>query len=304
MVARSARPGRPAARPRDKDRPVTSFGRPVSSVILAAIVLALTIAVEMQRGAQAQGRLESRYIVTLGGIKIGQGSWVIDVGDDQYTAAASGVTAGLARVFSSGHGTGASRGAVKNGDLVSASYATTMTTGRRTDDVRITLNRGHVKNFEVNPPTPEVSNRVPVTDAHRRNVTDPMTASLVRVSNSGDLLAPEICQRHIPIFDGRMRYDLNFAFKRMEKVRAKGYEGPALVCAIYFSPLAGHIPDRAAIKYLVEQRDMEVWLAPIAGTRVLVPIKVSIPTPLGTGVLVATDFNSAPQPARASARTQ
>jgi hypothetical protein len=49
---------------------------------------------------------------------------------------------------------------------------------------------------------------------------------------------------------------------------------------------------------------MEVWLAPIAGTRVLVPIKVSVPTPLGTGLLEATHFISAPQPSRASARTQ
>ena len=78
-----------------------------------------------------------------------------------------------------------------------------------------------------------------------------------------------------------MRYDLNFVFKRMERVKAHGYEGPALVCAMYFAPLAGHVPDRAAIKYLAEQRDMEVWLVPIAGTRVLVPFKVSIPTPLG-----------------------
>ena len=60
-------------------------------------------------------------------------------------------------------------------------------------------------------------------------------------------------------------------FKRIESVKAeKGYHGPALVCAIYFSPIAGYIPDRAAIKYLAAQRHMEVWLVPIAGTRVLV----------------------------------
>jgi len=34
-------------------------------------------------------------------------------------------------------------------------------------------------------------------------------------------------------------------------------------------------------------RDAEVWLAPISGTRVLVPFRVSIPTPLGLGVLVS-----------------
>jgi Protein of unknown function (DUF3108) len=102
-----------------------------------------------------------------------------------------------------------------------------------------------------------------------------------------------------------MRYDLRFAFKRVEPVHAeKGYAGPAVVCAVYFSPIAGHIPDRAAIKYLAELRDMELWLAPIAGTRVMVPYRVTVPTPLGVGVLQATQFVSVPQPGKASAKTQ
>ena len=45
---------------------------------------------------------------------------------------------------------------------------------------------------------------------------------------------------------------------------------------------------------------MEVWLAPIAGTRVLVPYRISIPTPLGLGVLQATQFVSVVAAARRS----
>ena len=41
---------------------------------------------------------------------------------------------------------------------------------------------------------------------------------------------------------------------------------------------------------------MEAWLAPVAGTRVLVPFRVSIPTPIGVGVMQATQFVSLPQP--------
>jgi hypothetical protein len=90
-----------------------------------------------------------------------------------------------------------------------------------------------------------------------------------------------------------MRYDLRFAYKRLEKVRSeKGYQGPVVVCAVYFVPLAGHVPDRAAIKYMTELRDAEVALAPVAGTRLMVPYRVSLPTPLGTGVLQATQFSS------------
>ena len=81
-----------------------------------------------------------------------------------------------------------------------------------------------------------------------------------------------------------MRYDLKLDFKRMETVKAeKGYQGPVVVCAIYFTPVSGYIPDRPVIKYLAAQRNMEIWFAPIAGTRMLVPFRMSMPTPLGTG---------------------
>jgi hypothetical protein len=115
-------------------------------------------------------------------------------------------------------------------------------------------------------------------------------------------MAPEACQRTLSIFDGRMRYDLQLAFKRMDSVKAdKGYKGPVVVCAVYFLPIAGFIPSRAAIKYLVELREAECWLAPVAGTRVLVPFRVQIPTPIGLAMLEATHFVSAAQPSRPAA---
>ena len=74
------------------------------------------------------------------------------------------------------------------------------------------------------------------------------------------------------LFDGRLRYDLKLAYKHMDSVKPdKGYQGPAVVCAIYFVPIAGYIPDRPVIKYLAAQRNMEIAFAPIAGTRILVP---------------------------------
>jgi hypothetical protein len=74
-----------------------------------------------------------------------------------------------------------------------------------------------------------------------------------------------------------------------------------VVCAVYFTPIAGYIPSRTAIKYITKLRDIEVWLAPIAGTRVLVPFRAEGPTPVGHIVMEATDFVSVAVPSRASA---
>jgi Protein of unknown function (DUF3108) len=101
-----------------------------------------------------------------------------------------------------------------------------------------------------------------------------------------------------------MRYDLKLDFKRMETVKAeKGYRGPVVVCALYFAPVAGYIPDRPVIKYLAAQRNIEIAFAPVAGTRVLVPFWLKVPTPLGPAMLEATSFITTPQPPRV-AKTQ
>lgn len=271
-------------------------------------IAAVTLAAWPVAG-HAQGKLDARYVATLAGIPIGKGAWVIDIADDHYTAAASGMTTGLLSVFAGGQGSGASRGNVSGGQPTASSYAATIVTERKRDEVRMLLASGNVRDFAVEPPVPPDPERIPLTDAHRRGVTDPMTGSLFRVAGNGDPLSPNSCPRSISIFDGRMRYDLRLTFKRMDQVRAEqGYQGPALVCSVQFAPIAGFIPDRATIRYLASQPDIEAWLVPVAGTRVLVPFRISVPTPLGLGVLQATHFQSTAQasrrPTSATAKTQ
>ena len=269
--------------------------------LLASCVLAAA-ALGSIGAAFAEGRLEARYSATLAGIPIGSGSWTIEAAETQYTATVNGSTSGLLRAFTGGQGNATARTTLNSGKILSSIYAATITTRKHTDSIRITINNGNVKDFKIDPPQDQDPERVPITEAHQHNVLDPMTASLVRVSGNGDPLSPEACDRTIAVFDGRLRYDLQFAFKRMDSVKAKkGYAGPVVVCAAHFSPVAGFIPSRTAIKYLSNQREMEIWLAPIAGTRVLVPYRAQSPTPIGQAVLEASEFISVPLPARAQA---
>ena len=276
---------------------------PAAAVCVMTVMAVL--AADACRLACAQGRLEAEYVASISGIPIGHGNWVVEISDNAYTAAASGATAGLMKFFSGARGTGASRGTITGGQPVPTSYAATIIDNRHVDEVRISLNGGNVTDYTAEPPFVPLPDRIPVTAADRRGVVDPMTSALTRVGGTGDPVNPEACNRKVAVFDGRVRYDLHSEFKRMERVKADtGYEGPAVVCALYFTPISGYVPDRAAIKYLVELRDAEVWLAPIAGTRVLVPFRFSMPTPLGLGVLQAKQFVSVAQPAHALAKTQ
>lgn len=270
---------------------------------LGGVILPLAVAWSAVPAA-AQGKLEAQYEASLAGIPVGKGAWNIEIGDDVFAAAASGGTTGLLKSFTGGSGTGASQGRVLNGALVATSYQASTTTSKKTEQIRITLDKGNVKDFAILPEPPVDPDRIVVTEAHRRGVFDPMTASLLRVPGTGDPVSPEACHSSAAVFDGRMRYDLKLDFKRMETVKAeKGYKGPVVVCALYFVPIAGYIPDRPVIKYLAAQRNIEIALAPVAGTRILVPFWLKVPTPLGPAMLEATSFITTAQPPRV-AKTQ
>jgi hypothetical protein len=266
------------------------------------LMLALAFGVAEPVVVRAQGKLEARYSMTLAGIPIGKGSWTVDITDTHYAAVASGGTSGLLRAFSSGQGNSSVQGTLQAGQPVSSIYASVIATSKKSDEVHLTVTNGTVKESRLEPPLDSDPDRVPITDEHRKGILDPMTASLLRTPGTGDALSQEACNRTAAVFDGRLRYDLRLAFKRLDRANAdKGYAGPVVVCSVYFSPIAGFIPSRAAVRYVSKQRDIEVWLAPIAGTRVLVPYRVQGPTPLGRVVLEATEFVSTALPTGASA---
>src|SRR6266702_1802313 len=138
--------------------------------------------------ASAQGRLEAQYEATLSGIPVGRGAWTIEIGDDQFSASAFGGTSGLLKAFAGGSGTGASQGRVVNGALVATNYSASTTTSKKSEAIHIVLTNGNVKEFGIEPEPPVDPDRIAVTDAHRRGVYDPMTATLVRVPGSADPL--------------------------------------------------------------------------------------------------------------------
>jgi hypothetical protein len=193
--------------------------------------------------AHAQGKLEAHYSASLAGLPIGKVCWVIDIGDTPYPAAASGATTGLIRVFVGGSGSGAAQGTMAGGKSVASNYSATLKAGKHKEEVRITVASGNVKEFKLEPPQDPDPKRIPVTEAQRHGVTDPMTASLVVLPGTGEVMSPQACNRTMAVFDGKMRYDLKLAYKRTEKVKAeKGYAGPAIVCSVGFLPLSGFVP--------------------------------------------------------------
>lgn len=265
---------------------------------VSPLLLVLALAMYPGQAVRAQGKVEAKYEATLAGLVIGKGVWNIAVGEDDYTAVTNGSTAGLVKALGGkGNGSGTVQGRIVAGHLVPRSYLSSVNYGSKNETIRIALLNGNVGESSITPEPPVTPDRIVVTDEHRRGVTDPMTGALFKVPGRGDVLGPDACAVKSSIFDGRMRYDLQLSYKGREILTLqKGAQVPVVVCSIVFRPIAGYVPTRAAIKYLAAESNMDVALASVAGTRVIVPIRIRIPTPVGIGMVEATEFNTVATP--------
>lgn len=254
--------------------------------------------------AQADSRLDARYRMSVAGIAIGNSEINVVIGDAAYTASASGRANGLLRMLVTGEGTVSARGAIVDGRPVPSRFISSTAGDDETAKVAMAFDGGDVTELTAETSDPGAG-RVPVTAEHRKSVIDPLSALLIPVTGSGDMIAAPACQRTLSIFDGRRRYDLALTFKRIASVKAgTGYAGPAVVCAVAFRAIAGYRPASALVKYLAGGRDIELTLAPIAGTRLLAPFRLTIANMLGNIVIEASAFAATAAPVAVGASSE
>jgi hypothetical protein len=256
---------------------------PLRAAALAALVAAFAGA------AGAETRLDAHYAIKVAHITVGKSELLVTIGDTAFTIAASGQASGMLRILASGEGALRTIGTVTDGRLTPASFTLRTTSDKEQDAVKMAVDGGNVTELAAETSAPN-ADRVPVTEAERKGIVDPLTALLISIEGNGNVVAAEACRRTLPIFDGRRRFDLALSFKRIELVKAdKGYAGPVVVCAVEFRPIAGHRRDSALLKYLTA-RDIELAFAPIAGTRLIAPFRLSIASLLGNLMIEANEF--------------
>ena len=120
------------------------------------------------------------------------------------------------------------------------------------------------------PPSPKA---VPVTPDHLKHVLDPLSG--VMALSLGDLKNP--CDRRLPIYDGKQRFDIIFTPAR----RA----GADYVCNVRLVPVSGHKPDGGSIA--VVNGKIELVMRPVPKANIVIPYSVTVPTIVGTATLMS-----------------
>jgi hypothetical protein len=137
----------------------------------------------------------------------------------------------------------------------------------------ITFNAAGVSAVTFVPPDAPSSRAVPVLPTHLNDVLDPLSA--VMSLSLGNLAKP--CDRRLAIYDGKQRFDVVFTPLR----RA----GSDHVCRVRLIPISGHKPGEGPAS--VVTGTIELVMRPVTKANVVIPLRVTVPTTVGTAVLGA-----------------
>lgn len=238
--------------------------------------------------AAAQATLTMRYDIRwLNLAPIGKAFLTLDVKDDSaYDARISGkiLTARVAVTAS---------GSMAGTRILPDAFATTVQTSDRKQTIQMGMTGGNVRMAKVTPEPKPKPDLVKLEPQHQRGILDPLSAALMAMPQKDAELGASACERTLPVFEGTERFDVELSYQRkatVEKTAADNYSGPAVICRARYKAIAGHRESADYVAYFAKNPLIEVWLVPVAGTRMLVPYRTSVPTPFGTIVVEATRF--------------
>nr|WP_082173193.1 DUF3108 domain-containing protein [Methylobacterium platani] len=243
------------------------------------------------------------YGIMLAGVPIGSAQVTGSVEGPRYTMDVSARLTGLVGAITGGYGSGRASGTVA-ARPVPAAFALASHSASASITVRMALARGNVVASDIAPPLVPDPERVTVSEVHKRGIIDPVSALMMPAQGRGELVDPQNCNRTIPVFDGASRFNVVLSYGETRSIQKPGYAGPILVCNARYQPIAGHRPDRPGVKFMEENTEMSVWLAPVEGARVLLPLRIAVRTQLGLNIIEATRWSQSGQGAQASQGAQ
>jgi hypothetical protein len=270
-----------------------SFVRPPSR---SPVSLALGLSLGLIAGGVHAETMRAHYRVSLIGLPVGVADASSSIDAKHYSVNLNVRLTGVASLISNLKMALASSGEVDDGAPSPHSYATTASNARETRTLRMALSSGNVRQIQYSPfwEADKSPDRVPVTEADRRDIIDPLSAFLMPVPERANPVGPSACRSRVPVYDGYTRFDVTLSYVGVKEIREKGYTGPVTVCAARYIPIAGHKTTARGTQFMAHNKDMEVWLAPVDHAHVVVPYRVSLMTLVGTAVIEASELRFTP----------
>lgn len=241
-------------------------------------------AAEAAQGPFWPTNVAARYRLYFNGFEVGSYEFQSQFNGKSYSASSNASVSALFGAFT-WKGSITSNGGLDQVKPRPTAYQLTFKTKSKIGSVTLGFDKDAIKSIALVPnktPSPEV---IPVKTSDLKNVFDPMSAILA-MTHAG---ANGPCNRTIPIFDGKARFNLIMTYKGEQKLSdkaASGQPNKLVVCNVKYQPIAGHKPKDFDNPWVDYDR-MEIAMRPVPSAQTFVPYRVTIPTTLGSAVMSA-----------------
>lgn len=228
-------------------------------------------------------RVEAEFTVYLGGFLFAVGNFTADFTGETYRLNTLLTTAGLPRAFYEAEFRLSSEGRLAPPHVRPNRYVSNSRDTSSARKITLDYDGDGMPHMTAVPPY-EPGDLVDIAPYQQIGTQDPVSAALVSVVGEANP-----CDRTIPVFDGRRRYDLKLSFDSEKKMTPRGLSSPrqVIACNVRYVPVAP-IEKRKFTEMLSRNDSIKVWFAPFDGGRVYLPVRLQLRTPLGGAVMELT----------------
>jgi hypothetical protein len=223
------------------------------------------------------------YEINFNGFNVGSFEFLSQSEEESYTLAGSAQLSLLLGAFK-WIGETRSFGLISNPMPKPAAFTFDFKANSKAGSTKMDFADGVVADIKHVPPPEPRPGSVPLRQQHLRGVLDPLSAIMVVARATANP-----CDRRLPIFDGKERFDLVLSYKGQTKVNEQQPSGQppiAHVCRVKYHPIAGHKVDTEN-SFLATTDGIEVALRPIPSANVLIPYQITIPTMVGYATITS-----------------
>jgi len=242
--------------------------------------------------AVAEVTLDAGYTVSIANIPIGKVEAKSRFTSNGYAAVIKGSVTGISRLISDGRATLVGSGRISGTHVSPASFTLQTIESSLETYVRMSMRGDRITDLFAVPRLKQAADRVPITVADTENVLDPVAAFLVVSQKPGIADGPRICDRTINVFDGWQRFDVHLFYKETKLITGVGgaYDGRVVVCTARYIPIAGHRTSHESVKFMEQNKRIEIAYAPLGKLPYLVPHRILIGTKFGDLIVTSNRF--------------
>lgn len=241
--------------------------------------LAATLLVSLSAPARAATDIAADYTIYLGGFLFASGTFHARLDGDSYNLKALLTTAGLPRAFYEATFDLSSEGNFADTAVHPHLYRSVSSEwDHPAKTMRLDYDAQGMPRITATPPIRP--GELEVVPYQQLSTQDPISAVLVPVAAGA-----HPCDRVIPVFDGKRRYDLKLSYAKTMTMTPHGLGRTleVIACNIRYVAVAP-IEKRKFTEMLRRNDSMTVWLAPFDEGRVYMPVRLLLRTPLGGAV--------------------